>query len=151
LASPGGLPLSARAALWDRDADAVRMDLAELDASGMHGPALEADRTTIRAGIAALEGRTADALALYREALRAWRELGLIWDEALCGIDMALLLDPADPDVRAAASVSRDILVRLEAAPFLSRLDAAIARSRPAPPVTVETADPGAIRSSAAT
>jgi len=151
LASPGGLPLSARAALWDRDADAVRMDLAELDASGMHGPALEADRTTIRAGIAALEGRTADARALYREALRAWRELGLLWDEALCGIDMALLLDPADPDVRAAASVSRDILVRLEAAPFLSRLDAAIARSRPAPPVTVETADPGAIRSSAAT
>ena len=64
-------------------------------------PAIEADRRTIRAGIAALEGRRADALALYRDALRAWRDLGLAWDEALCGLDMALLLDPADPDVLA--------------------------------------------------
>ena len=80
-------------------------------------------------GIAALEGRPADALPLYREALRAWRDLGLAWDEALCGLDMALLLDPADPEVRAAAEAAREILVRLEAAPFIARLDAALARS----------------------
>ena len=108
IASPADLPYPARAALWDRDADAVRADLAELDASGVHGPALEADRTTIRAGIAALEGRTADALALYREALRAWRDLGLAWDEALCAIDMAMLLDPAEPEVQAAAERAGD-------------------------------------------
>ena len=69
-------------------------------------------------------------MALYRDALRGWRDLGLAWDEALCGLDMATLLDPADPEVRAAADAAREILVRLEAAPFLARLDAAMARSR---------------------
>ena len=92
-------------------------------------PAIEADRTTIRAGIAALDGRPADALTVYREALRAWRDLGLAWDEALCGLDMAVLLDPSDPEVRAASESAREILVRLEAAPFLARLDAAMSRS----------------------
>jgi class 3 adenylate cyclase/tetratricopeptide (TPR) repeat protein len=126
LAGPDALPLPARAALWDRDAETVRADLAELDASGVHGPALEADRTTIRAGIAALEGRTADALALYREARRAWRDLGLPWDEALCGIDMAVVLDPTEPDVRAAAEAAREVLTRLGAKPFLERLEEAV-------------------------
>src|SRR5205085_8328149 len=118
LASFEGLPYPARAALWDRDVDAARADLAELDASGVHGPALEADRTTIRAGIAALEGRIGDALGLYRQALRAWRDLGLPWDEALCAIDMATLLDPSESEVRAAAEAGRAILVRLGARPF---------------------------------
>jgi tetratricopeptide (TPR) repeat protein len=130
LASPDNLPFPARAALWDRDAEAVRADLAELDTSGVHGPALEADRTTIRAGIAALEGRTTDALALYREALRAWRDLGLAWDEALCAVDMVIVLDPAEPVVRAAAEAARETLGRLGAKPFLERLEAAV---RPQP------------------
>jgi tetratricopeptide (TPR) repeat protein len=119
----------ARAALWLGDAAEARADLAALDDSGVHGPALETGRATIRAGIAALEGRTADALGQYRDALREWRDLGLVWDEALCGLDMAILLDPAEPEVRAAADAAREILVRLEAAPFLARLDAAMARS----------------------
>jgi len=110
-------------------------------------PAIEADRRTIRAGIAALEGRRADALALYRDALRAWRDLGLAWDEALCGLDMALLLDPADPDVRAAASATRETLVRLEAAPFVARLDAAMTRSSQARPAAGQASDPRAVRS----
>jgi hypothetical protein len=41
---------------------------------------------------------------------------------------MATLLGPADPDVRAAADAAREILVRLQAAPFLARLDKAMAR-----------------------
>ena len=118
----------ARAALWLGDVGEARADLAAIDAAGVHGPALESGRTTIRAGIAALEGRSADALALYRDALAQWRDLGLVWDEALCGIDMATLLDPADPEVRAAAAAAREILARLGAAPFLARLDAAMAR-----------------------
>jgi tetratricopeptide (TPR) repeat protein len=122
------LPRAARAALWAGDGAAARDDLAALAASGVHGPAIEADRRTVQAGIAALEGRPSDALALYREALRAWRDLGLAWDEALCGLDMALLLDPAEPEVRAATEAAREILVRLEAAPFLARLDDALAR-----------------------
>jgi class 3 adenylate cyclase/predicted ATPase len=126
---PFSLPRAARAALWTGDGAAAGDDLAALDGSGVHGAAVEADRRTIRAGLAALEGRPADALAHYREALRAWRDLGLAWDEALCGLDMATLLDPSDPEVRAAAEAARAILVRLEAAPFIARLDAALARS----------------------
>ncbi len=125
---PIALPRATRAALWAGDAVAAREDLAALDASGVHGPGIEADRRTMLAGLAALEGRQVEALALYREALRAWRDLGLAWDEALCGLDMALLLEPAESEVRVAATSSRDILVRLEAEPFVARMDAALAR-----------------------
>ena len=129
------VPRCARAALWLRDIDAARADLALLDASGIHGPAVEADRATIRAGIAALEGRHVDAVAMYRGARGDWRDLRLEWDEALCGLDMALLLDPADPDVREAAEASREILERLGARPFVDRLDAALDGAA-APPAT---------------
>ena len=125
---PMSLSRAARAALWAGKAAGARDDLAALDASGFHGPAIEADRSTIRAGIAALEGRATDALALYREALQAWRDLGLAWDEALCGLDMAILMNPAEPEVRVAAETSREILVRLESAPFIAKLDAALTR-----------------------
>ncbi len=118
---------SARAALWLGDSAGAASDVAALDAAGIHGLAIEADRATTRAGIAALEGRSGEALVRYRDALRSWGELGLAWDEALCGLDMALLLDPAQPDVRAAAESAREILVRLGAAPFIERLDRAMA------------------------
>jgi tetratricopeptide (TPR) repeat protein len=120
---------AARAALWMGDAAGAADDLAALDASGVHGAAVDADRKTIRAGIAALDGRAAEAIPAYREALRAWRDLGLAWDEALCGLDMATLLDPSEPEVRAAAESAREILVRLGAKPFIARLDAATSRS----------------------
>jgi hypothetical protein len=129
--APITLARAARMAIWSDDAQGARDDLQALDESGAHGPAIEADRLTIGAGIAALEGRGSDALAQYREALRGWRDLGLAWDEGLCGLDMALLLDPADPEVRAAAQTAREILVRLEAAPFIDRLDAALGGSGP--------------------
>jgi len=94
----------------------------------MHGPAIELRRTTLRAGIAALDGRTSEALALYREAREGWRDLPVPWEEALIGIDMATLLDPHEPEVQAAAARSREILTRLRARPFMDRLEAALAR-----------------------
>jgi tetratricopeptide (TPR) repeat protein len=119
---------SARAALWMGDVGGAIEDLAAFDASGFDGSALEADRATIRAGIAATEGRASEALAGYREALQAWRDLGLAWDEALCGLDMAQLLDLSEPEVRAAADRARETFVRLRATPFVSRLDEALGR-----------------------
>jgi tetratricopeptide (TPR) repeat protein len=120
-------PRAARAALWMGDVAAAQAHLATSEASGLHGPSIEADRRTIRAGIAALEGRSTEALPLYRESLRAWRELGLRWDEALCGLDMVVLLGPADREVRSIAESTREILVQLGAAPFIARLDVAVA------------------------
>jgi class 3 adenylate cyclase/tetratricopeptide (TPR) repeat protein len=116
--------IAARSALWGRDVDGARADLARLEAPGGHGLVKKVTFRGIGAGIAALEGRRRDALAAYGEVLRAWRDLGCAWDEALTAIDMATLLDPADPDVRAAAERGREILVGLRARPFLGRLEA---------------------------
>jgi len=138
---------AARPALWEGDVEAARTDLAALDATGVRGAVAELRRTTIRAGIAALEGQPANALVQYREALRGWHDVGLAWDEALAGIDMATLLDPTEAEVRAAAASAREILVRVGAKPFVARLDAALARSPSAEPATARVAEPTAGRS----
>jgi hypothetical protein len=121
------LAVAARCAIWLGDLAGARSDLAAHVALGQHGPAHEAHRVNFRAGIAALEGSRPEALALYRDALAAWRDLGLAWDEALCAIDMAVTLGPSEPAVRAAADAAREALVRLDARPFIERLDAAMA------------------------
>ena len=122
------LPLAGRYAVLDRDSTRALDAVRQLEALGSPGPALAADIETIRAGCAAVEGSLRDAAEHYRRAMGAWRDLGLVWDEALCAIDMATLLDPTDPEVRAAGAAAREILVRLEAAPFVARLDAALGR-----------------------
>ena len=145
--APSSFYQAARPALWNRDLAAVEADLAALDATGFHGRVVEVRRMTIRAGLAALEGRSAAALALYREALRGWRDAGLPWDQALTGIDMATLLEPSEPEVRSAAESARQILTRLGAKPFLQRLDAAMARSTSAESPTTGAREPSEIQS----
>ncbi len=125
--------LAARCDILAGDAKLARSDFAT-DMTTRNGRSIDADRTTIRAGIAALDGRAAEALAGYREALGVWRDLGLVWDEALCAIDMATVLDPSHPEVRGAAEIARVTLLRLGAKPFLNRLEAAISRPIPAAP-----------------
>jgi class 3 adenylate cyclase/tetratricopeptide (TPR) repeat protein len=125
--------LAARASLLAQDAASAAADLDGLDATGLHGPAVEARRASIRAGLAALDGRPAEALSEYRDATRRFRDIGLPIDEAFTAIEMATLLDPAEPEVRAAADVAREILTRLGAKPFLERLEEAIQRQSPTP------------------
>jgi hypothetical protein len=122
------LPLVARASLWAGKTEEIRQVLDEV-APLSRGAALSADTLTIRAGLAALEGRPTEALSFYRDALRAWQALGLQWDEALCSIDMAIVLDPSEPEARSAAEAARGILARLGAAPFLARLTTAMSRT----------------------
>jgi len=125
--APSTLYQSARTALWARDVDLARADLAALDATGVHGPIVETRRKTVAAGIAALEGRRSEAQALYREAFRGWKESGLGWDEALTGLDMALLLgEDADPAV---VESTHATLERLGARPFIAVLDTAVTDS----------------------
>ena len=137
--APNFLAQAARCAVLFRDGAAAAHDLDALTAMGVYGPWMEARRTEIRAGLAALDRRPADALALYRLALRGLRDAGAPVDEALAALEMATLLDPAEPEVRAAAEAAREIFVRLEAAPLVARLDAALAGlpdvSEPPPPV----------------
>jgi class 3 adenylate cyclase/tetratricopeptide (TPR) repeat protein len=134
--APASLYQAARPSIWARDVAGVKADLATLDATGVHGRVVEIRRTTIRAGLAALEGRGAEAHSLYSDALRGWRDLRLVWDEALTAIDMASVLDPSERDVRAAADAARQILTRLRAAPFVERLDAAMERPAAGAPET---------------
>jgi class 3 adenylate cyclase/tetratricopeptide (TPR) repeat protein len=117
---------AARPALWNLDRQTALADLRALDETGIHGRVVEIRRLTIRAGLEALNGQVVEALAGYRDALRGWRELRIPWDEALTSVDMATLLDPAHPEVRAAGDSAREILSRLRASPFLARLAAAL-------------------------
>ena len=123
--------LAAHADLAAGNLKAFREDLAVVEGTSWRGRAHDADRAELRAGIAALEGRPDDALALYRESLRLWRDLGLAWDEAYCALSMAMFLDPTEPEVRAAVEAAKEILIRLKARPFLERLDAASGRKGP--------------------
>jgi class 3 adenylate cyclase/tetratricopeptide (TPR) repeat protein len=123
------LPIAARAAIWAAEPAAARDALDQVIADRARGAALSADILTIKAGIAALEARTSEAIASYREALRAWQGLGLAWDEALCAIDMATVLDSADPEIVLAVERARSILTGLGATPILERLNAVAARS----------------------
>ena len=89
--------------------------------------------------------QTSEAVTLFRVAREGFREIGLPWEEALLGIDMATLLDAGEPEVVAAAARSREILTGLSARPFLDRLDAALGEvpTRPSAPAThaMEAAD----------
>jgi len=128
---PISAPLAARAALWAGDGEAARRILDGLKASAYRGAALANDKATIQAGLAAIDGRPAEALAAYREVNRTWRSLRLAFDEALTGLDMVQLLDRDDPEVRAVADASRTIFERLGARPLLARLEAAVGRAAP--------------------
>jgi class 3 adenylate cyclase/tetratricopeptide (TPR) repeat protein len=126
--SLAGFLMATRSSLLLREPGRAADDLVRVERDERRGAVVNADRMTLRAGMAALEGRAGDALSLYRESLRAWRDLGLPWDEALCALDLVSFLDPTEPEVRAAAEVARAVLVRLRAMPFIARLDAALAR-----------------------
>jgi class 3 adenylate cyclase/tetratricopeptide (TPR) repeat protein len=136
------LCMSAHTAMWAGGLEHVRADLAAIDASGIHGAAIDAQRIAIRAGIAGLEGRRGDALAGYREAAAAWQTLDLPWDAALMAFDMAAVLGPTEPEVKAALDTAETTLRALGAKPFLERLEmvragtsgpTSAARSAPAP------------------
>ena len=120
-----GLLVAGHAGMATRNLDRARETLGRLDAAGVHGPAIEAQRRTLQAGIAALEGRRGDSVLAYREAASMWRDLGLRFDLALCQLDLVTHTASTDRDRGPAADEARAILEELRAQPFLDRLDAA--------------------------
>ena len=147
------LPLAARAALWVADLMRRGRPSRRLDASVVRGQAFSLDRVTLRAGLAALEGRRADAIAGYREALRGWRQLGCAFDEAhghprpghRAGTDRTARW----PRRQRAIEAARETLTRLGALPLLARLEAARTDPAPARPdrrVDVATAGSSEVR-----
>ncbi|MHB8672076.1 MAG: adenylate/guanylate cyclase domain-containing protein [Candidatus Limnocylindrales bacterium] len=110
-----------RAALHAGDRTIVDRVLATLEPS--LGGACDADLAALRAGRAALDGRSDEAVADYRSALAAYRDLGLRFDVAITALDMAALVGPEESAVRAAVAEARPILVELGATPVVARLD----------------------------
>ena len=126
------------------------MELERLDEELFTGRALTQDQATIRAGIAALEGKRAEALAGYRDAFAGWRALGLAWDEALAVIDAVTLLGPDEPELKAAAEWARATLTRLGAKPYLERLEEALVAKQSAKDQAVSRAVETAVSEAAA-
>jgi hypothetical protein len=112
------------------DAAMAERALATLDAIGTRGRATDGDRATIRAGLAALAGDPAAAMAGYRTAMGIFQGLDLDWDRALLAHEAAWMLGATDPEIAAWVSDARTILRRLGAVPMLDRLDEAVARPR---------------------
>ena len=129
--APYILPRVAVAAILARDADGAQAALDALAELGTRGRAVDADRSTVRAGIAALGGDLDAARVGYRLGLAAYRDLGLAWDEALLGLQAATTVGPADPEVAAWVESSRVILARLGAIPVLGQLEVIAAAAPP--------------------
>ena len=111
---------------------AGRIDVARrvLELAGSRfGGIFDHDLSTLRAGIAALEGHIPEALGLYRSALAGYRDAGCRFDVALTIFDMAALIGPGEPAVRSAIPEGREILESLGARPLVERLDSLVADS----------------------
>jgi class 3 adenylate cyclase/tetratricopeptide (TPR) repeat protein len=146
---PYGLLCAARAAIRAADLAGARAACEALVALNVRGPALDAQRLAMEAGVAGLEGRWSEAAPRYHEAMRAERELGMEFQRALTCLDAISVAPAGDPLVRSTADEARTILSRIGAAPFLDQLDALLARGEsPAParvhdPVTASGTGPG--------
>jgi class 3 adenylate cyclase/tetratricopeptide (TPR) repeat protein len=121
--APIAFRTAGRAASWAGDRDSARRALEGLELVQLHGRNMDASRLTLRAALAAIEGRDNESAAQYREALSLWRDLGLVWEEALCALDQAITRGLADQVAIAAVASARETFTRLDARPFLARLD----------------------------
>jgi class 3 adenylate cyclase/tetratricopeptide (TPR) repeat protein len=142
--------IAGRAALRLGKLDAARMALAEVEATSERGRVTEALRVELRGGVAALEGRREDALALYRDAQRRFEELRDVVDLADAQLEMAALLGLDEPEARAAASAARQTWERLGAKAMIDQLDALEQRAGVATPRASRPSSPTAVPHEAA-
>ena len=124
------LGLAMRSAIWAHDLERARpmaARIAEMPLTGAYGQAL---RLHTSAAVAALEGRTAEALAGFRDAHARLLRLEQHFDLACWVVDATVLL-PDEPEVRAWAAEARLLLEELRARPYLDKLDAALGSAPP--------------------
>ena len=120
--------IASRAAAWLGDAGAVSHALKILEGEPGRVPAVV--RREGQAALAALDGRRADALAGFHDAIRRWRELGLEFEAAMCTLNLVTMLGPSEPEVQAAADDAAALFKRVGAKPFQKLLDAALRAPR---------------------
>ncbi|MEO7117665.1 MAG: hypothetical protein ABIZ34_01700, partial [Candidatus Limnocylindrales bacterium] len=99
--------IAGRAALLASDRLRAQRAVDGLEASPVRGRMVSLMLGELRAGIAALEGRAADAGAAYQEVFRRWREIEMKLDLAIAQLSAARLLGPGSADGRAAGEEAR--------------------------------------------
>ena len=132
---------AAFAALRLRDLDRAR----ELDRLISEHPGRMAANhlLLLRAGIAALEGRTAEAIDGFRDGLRLWREVGYSYWVAMAELTMVTILDLPQAERRELAEDARQRFEAMGAAPFVRQVDEVLAsRGAAVPRAQRETAVP---------
>jgi hypothetical protein len=118
------LQTATRAAAWDGDRRALT---AALDLLGKQpGRVSGAIRCEAEAALAALDQRRPEALAGFADATRRWRELGLDFEAAVCGLSLIIMLGPSEPAARAAAEEVGQVFERLGTVPFQKLLTDAL-------------------------
>jgi tetratricopeptide (TPR) repeat protein len=137
------LPRMVRSRLWGGDHAGMRDALGELDRAEIHGRPVDLSRRTMHAALTALDGDPEAAAQAYATILPELAEMGLVLEQAMVVLDMALVLGPDAPVVRSSADEARAILGRLGARPLVDRLETllhaapersgAVARVEPAP------------------
>ena len=125
-----GFLFALRAALAARDADRARRASDRLAGLPPFGKLMAAHVARGRAGVAALEGRQADAVAEFRIARETTRRIGHWGHFAMGAVDAVSVL-PDDGEVTAWVAEARPILERMRLAPELARLDAVPAAASP--------------------
>ena len=116
------------AALGTHDPDQLREVHRLTSELTLSGPGVAAARHLTSGAVAAVEGRTAEAVAEFRVGAEAFNALDVAFDGAMIMIG-ALELLPDQPEIRAIAERYRPMLVELRARPWLERLDRALAAS----------------------
>ena len=127
LNAPYGLPKIGLSAILDGDAKTAQQALDRLAALGSRGRAIEADMTAIRAGLAALAGDREAAMAGYRAAWTAFRDLGLPWDQGLTALSAGTRLGTEDGEILGWLREGREAFAKVRAAPMVAQVDAVLA------------------------
>ena len=131
------------AAILTGNREALASVNAAHEAVPFHGTYSEAVRNLARAARAALEGRSADAVAGYSAAHDALEAIGLRYVWARSILDSLLAL-PGEPRVLARAPEARAVFERMSAAPFVALLDEAVSRADSTGPAEPPAAVPSA-------
>jgi hypothetical protein len=126
------LGMATAIAIAMRDVDKMRNVAAKFAELPLSGAWAQAQKLEAVGGLAALEGRRADALAAFRESRDIYGRLSLDYERAMVSVN-ALLALPDDQEVIGWAGEVRPLLVELRAAPSIVQIDAVLPDAAPTP------------------
>jgi tetratricopeptide (TPR) repeat protein len=119
---------AASAAVLLGDSERVRHSLGVIERNGRRGRFSMNAADEFRAAILAFEGRRSEAVQLYGEVVRRFRDLGTPVPAAITTMEAVTLLGLDDPQIRGLVDDARALWTKLGAQAMLERLDEAIGR-----------------------